>query len=112
MSGLFRFLTEGESHSEALVAVIDGIPAGLPLMEGHINEDLARRQRGYGRGGRMKIERDRVHILSDVRWGSTLGGPITLQIPNRDWEARGRRPRASPRRASPNGCSPSSASRS
>ncbi len=86
MSGLFRFLTAGESHGEALVAVIDGIPAGLPLTEGHINEDLARRQRCYGRGGRMKIERDQVHILSGIRWGSTLGGPITLQVPNRDWE--------------------------
>jgi len=86
MSGMFRFLTAGESHGEALVAVIDGVPAGLPLAESHINEDLARRQRGYGRGGRMKIERDQVHILSGVRWGSTLGGPITLQIANRDWE--------------------------
>jgi len=86
MSGVFRFLTAGESHGEALVAVIDGVPAGLPLTEGHINEDLARRQRGYGRGWRMKIERDQVHILSGVRWGSTLGGPITLQIANRDWE--------------------------
>src|SRR3989442_736222 len=86
MSGMFRFLTAGESHGEALVAVIDGVPAGLPLAESHINEDLARRQRGYGRGGRMKIERDQVHILSGVRWGSTLGGPIPLQIANRDWE--------------------------
>src|SRR2546421_435657 len=86
MSGMFRFLTAGESHGEALVAVIDGLPAGLPLAESHINEDLARRQRGYGRGGRMKIERDQVHILSGVRWGSTLGGPITLQIANRDCE--------------------------
>jgi len=82
----FRFLTAGESHGEALVAVIDGVPAGLALTEAHINEDLARRQRGYGRGGRMKIERDQVHILSGVRWGSTLGSPITLQIANRDWE--------------------------
>jgi len=86
MSGMFRFLTAGESHGEALVAVIDGVPAGLPLAESHINEDLARRQRGHGRGGRMKIERDQVHILSGVRWGSALGGPITLQIANRDWE--------------------------
>jgi chorismate synthase len=86
MSGMFRFLTAGESHGEALVAVIDGVPGGLPLAESHINEDLARRQRGYGHGGRMKIERDQVHILSGVRWGSTLGGPITLQIANRDWE--------------------------
>jgi chorismate synthase len=86
MSVAFRFLTAGESHGEALVAVIDGVPAGLPLAEAHINEDLARRQRGYGRGGRMKIERDQVRILSGVRWGATLGSPITLEIPNRDWE--------------------------
>jgi chorismate synthase len=86
MAQSFRFLTAGESHGEALVAVIDGVPAGLPLLDSHINEDLARRQRGYGRGGRMKIERDQVRILSGVRWGTTLGSPITLQIANRDWE--------------------------
>src|SRR5438105_4931581 len=84
MSGMFRFLTAGESHGEALVAVIDGVPAGLPLAESHINEDLARRQRGYGRGGRMKIERDQAHISAGVRWGATLGSPLT--IANRDWE--------------------------
>ena len=83
---MLRFFTAGESHGEALVAVIDGVPAGLPLTEADINQDLARRQRGYGRGGRMKIERDQVHILSGVRWGLTLGSPITLQIANRDWE--------------------------
>ena len=82
----FRFLTAGESHGEALTAVIDGVPAGLPLGEEDINADLARRQRGYGRGGRMKIERDQVHIVSGVRWGLTLGSPITLAIANRDWE--------------------------
>jgi chorismate synthase len=82
----FRFLTAGESHGEALTAIIDGVPAGLPLTEGHLNEDLARRQRGYGRGGRMKIERDQAHISSGVRWGVTLGSPITLTIQNRDWE--------------------------
>src|SRR2546425_3546378 len=86
MGGVFRFLTAGESHGEALTAVIDGVPAGLPLTEADINGDLARRQRGYGRGGRMKIERDQVHILSGVRWGATLGSPITLSIANRDWE--------------------------
>src|SRR2546425_10868577 len=86
MSGMFRFLTAGESHGEALVAVIDGVPAGLPLAESHINEDLARRQRGYGRGGRMKIERDQGPILSGVRWGSTPGSPVTPPIANRDWE--------------------------
>jgi chorismate synthase len=86
MSLAFRFLTAGESHGEALVAVIDGVPAGVPLTDTEINEDLARRQKGYGRGGRMKIERDRVRILSGVRWGLTLGSPITLQIANLDWE--------------------------
>ena len=86
MSLAFRFLTAGESHGEALVAVIDGVPAGLPLAEDDINGDLARRQRGYGRGGRMKIERDRVHLTSGVRWGQTLGSPITLTVPNLDWE--------------------------
>ena len=86
MSGAFRFLTAGESHGEALTAVVDGVPAGLPLAPADIDADLARRQRGYGRGGRMKIERDQVHITSGVRWGSTLGSPITLTITNRDWE--------------------------
>src|SRR3989441_6249906 len=86
MGGVFRFLTAGESHGEALVAVIDGVPAGLPLAEADITGDLARPQRGYGRGGRMKIERDQVHVLSGVRWGATLGSPITLSIANRDWE--------------------------
>ena len=83
----FRFLTAGESHGEALTAVIDGVPAGLSLTEDHINEDLARRQRGYGRGGRMKIERDQVHISSGVRFGVTLGSSISLTIQNRDWES-------------------------
>ncbi|MGH7392710.1 MAG: chorismate synthase [Candidatus Rokuibacteriota bacterium] len=86
MSQAFRFLTAGESHGEALTAVIDGVPAGLGLSEEDIDADLARRQRGYGRGGRMKIERDRVRIVSGVRWGTTLGSPITLQIANRDWD--------------------------
>ena len=86
MSGRFRFLTAGESHGEGLTAVIEGVPAGLSLTEADINEDLARRQRGYGRGGRMKIERDQAHISSGLRWGVTLGSPITLSIQNRDWE--------------------------
>ena len=76
----FRFLTAGESHGEALTAVIDGVPAGLPLTKEHINEDLARRQRGYGRGGRMKIERHQVYIASGVRFAVTLGSPISLTI--------------------------------
>jgi chorismate synthase len=86
MVDVLRFLTAGESHGEALTAVVDGVPAGLPLTEADLDADLARRQRGYGRGGRMKIERDRAHISSGVRWGQTLGSPITLTISNRDWE--------------------------
>ena len=86
MPEAFRFLTAGESHGECLTAIIDGVPAGLPLAEADLNEDLARRQRGYGRGGRMKIERDQVHISGGVRWGLTLGSPIALTITNRDWE--------------------------
>jgi chorismate synthase len=86
VAGRFRFLTAGESHGEALTAVIDGVPAGLALTESDINGDLARRQRGYGRGGRMKIEQDQAHISAGVRWGLTLGSPITLTVRNRDWE--------------------------
>src|SRR5207245_3885621 len=86
MAEIFRFLTAGESHGEALTAVIDGVPAGLPLSEADLNADLARRQRGYGRGGRMKIEQDQAHISSGVRGGRTLGSPITLTVQNRDWE--------------------------
>jgi chorismate synthase len=86
VNGAFRFLTAGESHGEGLTAVIEGLPAGLPLTEADIDADLARRQRGYGRGGRMKIERDHAHITSGVRWGLTLGSPLTLTIQNRDWE--------------------------
>jgi chorismate synthase len=86
VAGAFRFLTAGESHGEGLTAVIEGLPAGLLLTEADIDADLARRQRGYGRGGRMKIERDHAHISSGVRWGVTLGSPLTLNIQNRDWE--------------------------
>ncbi|ATW24003.1 chorismate synthase [Candidatus Formimonas warabiya] len=80
-----RYLTAGESHGPALTAVIEGIPANLPLAPDLINGELARRQMGYGRGGRMLIEKDQVEILSGIRNGSTLGSPITLQIRNRDW---------------------------
>jgi chorismate synthase len=65
---------------------VEGLPSGIELSADGINIDLARRQHGYGRGGRMKIETDRVEILSGVRWGTTLGSPITLSIVNRDWE--------------------------
>jgi len=82
---MLRFLTAGESHGQALVVIIDGMPAGLPLSADDIAADLARRQLGYGRGRRMAIERDRAEILSGVRHGVTLGSPIALHIPNRDW---------------------------
>ena len=83
---MLRYLTAGESHGKALTAIIDGMVAGLPLDEGYIARDLARRQGGYGRGGRMKIEKDRAEILSGVRYGLTMGSPISLLIRNRDWE--------------------------
>jgi len=80
-----RFLTSGESHGQALVCIIDGVPSNLSLTAKDIEGDLARRQSGYGRGGRMKIESDRAQILSGVRWGKTLGSPISLLIKNKDW---------------------------
>lgn len=81
-----RFLTAGESHGPVLTAIIEGLPAGIPVEEEYINEQLARRQGGYGRGERMSIERDRVKIVSGVRGAVTLGSPVTLQVENRDWE--------------------------
>jgi chorismate synthase len=83
---MLRYLTAGESHGKALTAIIDGMVAGLPLDEDYIARELARRQGGYGRGGRMKIEKDRAEIISGVRYGLTLGSPISLLIQNRDWE--------------------------
>jgi chorismate synthase len=80
-----RFTTAGESHGQALVAILEGLPAGLRIDGGGIDEELARRQWGYGRGGRMKIERDHAEILSGVRHGLTLGSPIALMIQNKDW---------------------------
>jgi len=80
-----RYLTAGESHGPTLTAILEGMPANMPLCEEDIDRHLARRQQGYGRGGRMKIEQDRVRFLSGVRWGLTLGSPITLSIENRDW---------------------------
>jgi chorismate synthase len=83
---MIRFTTAGESHGKALVAVLEGIPAGLSLRAADVNADLKRRQLGHGRGARMKIEQDQVEILSGVRAGETLGSPIALLIANRDWE--------------------------
>ena len=82
---MFRFITAGESHGRALVAIVEGLPAGLPVNVDQINHELWRRQQGYGRGGRMKIEQDRVEILSGVRHGLTLGSPLALMIENKDW---------------------------
>lgn len=83
---MFRFTTAGESHGPALLAIVEGVPAGLTLLAESIDADLQRRQGGYGRGGRMRIESDRARILSGVRHGQTLGSPIGLEILNRDWE--------------------------
>ncbi len=83
---MIRYLTAGESHGKGLVALLEGIPANLELLPEDIDAELARRQMGYGRGGRMKIETDRVDILSGVRKGKTLGGPIALFVKNADYE--------------------------
>src|SRR4051812_8279765 len=82
---MLRFTTAGESHGRALVAIVEGLPAGLPVNQELIDYELRRRQLGYGRGGRMKIERDLAEILTGVRHGLTLGSPLTLQIDNKDW---------------------------
>jgi len=81
-----RFLTAGESHGPALTVIVEGLPAGLPVEKSFLNRHLARRQLGYGRGARMRIENDQVEILSGLRLGFTLGSPISLLIRNRDWE--------------------------
>jgi len=85
MTAMLRFLTAGESHGRALVATLEGMPAGLPLTEEDIAAEMARRQGGYGRGGRMQIEQDRAEIVSGVIRGETIGAPIALWIGNRDW---------------------------
>ncbi len=83
---MLRYLTAGESHGEALIAYISGLPAGIPIDQAFVDRELWRRQQGYGRGGRMKIERDTAHILSGVRHGKTIGSPIAIQLDNRDWK--------------------------
>ncbi|MEE9224751.1 MAG: chorismate synthase [Bacteroidota bacterium] len=83
---MIRYFTAGESHGQALVGIVEGIPAGLSLSAAYINHQLWRRQQGYGRGGRMRIEKDAVDILSGVRFGKTLGSPVALVVRNRDWE--------------------------
>jgi chorismate synthase len=83
---MFRFITAGESHGPALTVILEGLPAGLPVDFDALNHELARRQRGYGRGARMKIETDRIEAQGGIRNGRTTGGPICLRIQNRDWE--------------------------
>ena len=83
---MIRYLTAGESHGPQLTGIIEGLPAGLPITEDEIAQHLARRQKGYGRGGRMAFEKDRAEILSGVRFGKTTGAPIALQMPNRAFE--------------------------
>jgi len=83
---MLRWSTSGESHGETLLALISGMPAGLAVEQGYVDRELWRRQQGYGRGGRMKIEHDTAHIVSGVRHGKTIGSPITILIANQDWQ--------------------------
>src|SRR6267143_6286185 len=83
---MLRYFTAGESHGEALVAFLSGLPAGLKVDQVFVDRELWRRQQGYGRGGRMKIERDTAHILSGVRHGLTIGSPIAILLENKDWK--------------------------
>ena len=96
MNRRLRFLTAGESHGPGLLGILEGLPAGLRLEAADIDRDLARRQKGYGRGGRMRIEQDRAEILSGVRFGTTLGSPLGLLVRNRDWENWTERMRVEP----------------
>jgi len=82
---VIRYLTSGESHGQALIGILEGVPAGVEISSDYINHQLWRRQQGYGRGGRMRIESDKVEILSGVRFGKTLGSPIALLVRNKDW---------------------------
>jgi chorismate synthase len=83
---MLRFSTAGESHGESLIALVSGVPAGVPIDNDRVNRELWRRQQGYGRGGRMRIEQDTAHFLSGVRHGKTIGSPIAIEIENRDWK--------------------------
>lgn len=83
---MIRFSTAGESHGEALIALLSGLPAGIEIDLEYVNRELWRRQQGYGRGGRMKIETDKAHILSGVHHGKTIGAPIAIELVNRDWK--------------------------
>ena len=83
---MLRFSTAGESHGESLVAMISGLPAGVPVDQAFLDRELWRRQKGYGRGGRMRIEQDKAHILTGVRHGKTIGSPVAMTIANNDWK--------------------------
>src|SRR6188768_1185344 len=83
---MLRFFTAGESHGPCLTAIVEGCPAGFTIDVAAVNHDLWRRQQGHGRGGRMAIEKDEVTIRSGIRWGETLGSPVTLVVENRDWK--------------------------
>jgi chorismate synthase len=83
---MLRFSTAGESHGESLVALLSGVPAGVPVDQAFLDHELWRRQQGYGRGGRMRIEKDAAHILSGVRHGKTIGSPIAMTLANKDWK--------------------------
>jgi chorismate synthase len=83
---MLRYLTAGESHGPCLTIIVDGVPAGFPIQIEKINHDLWRRQQGYGRGGRMLIEKDEAQVRSGIRWGETIGAPVALGIENRDWK--------------------------
>ena len=82
---MLRYFTAGESHGETLVAFLSGLPAGLAVDQAFMDRELWRRQQGFGRGGRMKIEKDSAHIVSGVRHGKTIGSPIALLLENKDW---------------------------
>ena len=86
VSTRFRFSTAGESHGESLVALVSGLPAGVTVAQEFVDRELWRRQQGYGRGGRMRIERDTAHILSGVRHGKTIGSPVAMTLANNDWK--------------------------
>src|ERR1700724_3371519 len=83
---MLRFSTAGESHGESLVAMVSGLPAGVPVDQAFLDRELWRRQKGYGRGGRMRIERDKAHFLSGVRHGKTIGSPVAMTLANNDWK--------------------------
>src|ERR1700742_2432981 len=83
---MLRYFTAGESHGETLVAYLSGVPAGLEVDQAFLDRELWRRQQGFGRGGRMKIETDKAHIVSGVRHGKTIGSPIAVMLENKDWK--------------------------